>query len=592
MFEAGSIIAKLGLDTTPFATGINKAVGLAEGMGSRIGNVFKQIGIGALRKIGEEITDVVGHIAARIGETMESIDVAGKAANQLGITTERFTGLSYAADLAGVNSQEFAQTLRIMVNNLADAAVGAGNAQGTLKELGLDVKALVDASPDEALFKIADALNAIDNPAQRVQAMMNIFGKQAGPELANLLASGSDGMQKMIDRAKELGVAVTDVDFQKVQAANDALNEAGKVIQGVLNQAVVQLAPYIKGLADEFTKAATAGGGFGRYAIAAVEGVAQAIAAASDYANLFSVAWNALTAIVLSGGLQSIKTIDYIGSSVVQLLNTLPGVKVEWVDTFSVIASSLEGDIKAALDATDEAMQNFVDGKNSKAVTEFFDRIKASAQKGAEEAANGAANMRGAFKGVGDAAREQLKKIEDAMADLQKQIDQFGLSDMEKSILDFASMTGVTDEQLDKFIEKAQKLESLQKDAEKEKEWKDKLDAFKQSIETPLDAFNKQMDFLQEALGRGDITSSQFDLGAAKARKDAFGEDKLPALVKAGSAEAFAAQFDAQKRTEDNPVAIARDQKKLAEKTLAVMKDVRDELRDLNEGGDIWDGVF
>lgn len=197
------------------------------------------------------------------------------------------------------------------------------------------------------------------------------------------------------------------------------------------------------------------------------------------------------------------------------------------------------------------------------------------------------------FKKIADAAAEAAKKVKDAMDDMQKQIDQFGMTDIEKKIADFSSMPNNTKEQIDAYIEAASKLRGLKaseflkdmekdlrqfsmsefdkqrdnirnnkdlNDAEKQraldivddrekrsqqKDFDDRVKKFAESVKTPMQQFTEQMDFLQDALAQGKITEQQFDLGARKAREDAFGEQKLPALIRANSAESFAARYDA-----------------------------------------------
>ena len=87
-----------------------------------------------------------------------------------------------------------------------------------------------------------------------------------------------------------------------------------------------------------------------------------------------------------------------------------------------------------------------------------------------------------------------------------------------------------------------------------QKEFDDRIKSFAESIKTPMEKFTEQMDFIQEALSLGKITEKQFDLGASAARANAFGEEKLPSLIRSGSAESLAARYgDGRSVSQNNP---------------------------------------
>jgi len=619
--ELPGISTRIKIDTNPFKVGLGDAMNLAgkfatdvkgklSGLGEGAFGALQgaagagmqaagQVAIGALRKVGEEIVSVSATIARQVSETFTTIDAIGKSANSFGMAVEQYTALGFAAKQANIDQAALSQSMRVMTNNLADAAMGAGQAGKAIEKMGLDSLSLVNASPDEAFKKIADGLKSIQNPMERTQVAMDIFGKQAGPGLMNLLASGSEGIQKQMDRAKALGVTFNDIDFQKVQAANSSLAEVGATIQGALQQGAIALAPYIEDLTKRFTEAAIAGGGFGQYAVSAVEAVAKAIAVTADYVGLYITGWQleaAVFAVVVSDAL---KGIDAIGSALVKLINLIPGVNIAWTDSVKYLSEGFDERAKELMDSGMQGWADFNNSKYSTAVTKFFNDIKTASQQNAEEAAKNANKMGGAYNGMGEEAVKQIQKIDDALAEMNKKISQFGMTDLEKQMDDFAKMAGNTKEKIDAFNQAAKEfgrlkagefLKDMEKDLrqfgmnefdkqrdnirnnrdlndtekqramgivdqrEKQSQMKDfdaKVKNFAESIKTPMEKFTEQMDFLQEALALGKITEQQFDLGAGKARADAFGEEKLPALIRSGSAESFAARYDAGRPKSD-----------------------------------------
>ena len=113
-------------------------------------------------------------------------------------------------------------------------------------------------------------MNDVANQGDRVRLAMKLFDSE-GVALVNTLRLGSEGLTDINARMEAYGVTLSRVDAANVEQANDAMAEIGLIVKGVTNQLAVQLAPIIAGIAQEFSGAALATGGFSKHIATAIE---------------------------------------------------------------------------------------------------------------------------------------------------------------------------------------------------------------------------------------------------------------------------------------------------------------------------------
>ncbi len=186
---------------------------------------------------------------------MRRIDALAKAADKLGMTTEALVGLQHAAKLTGIEQNTLNMALQRMTRRVAEAGIGMGEAQGALKELGLEAQEMVRLAPDEMFMKIAGAIKGVESPANRLRLAFKLFDSE-GAELVRTLDLGEDGLRGMAAQAKRMGLAVTRDMARGVEKANDALTVFKGSIDGLTNSLVVKLSPAIEHWAIGATNAA------------------------------------------------------------------------------------------------------------------------------------------------------------------------------------------------------------------------------------------------------------------------------------------------------------------------------------------------
>lgn len=167
-------------------------------------------------------------------------------AQTLEVSTGTLQAWQYAGQQVGLEADKMGDIFKDVSDKVGDfAATGGGEAADLFENLNLNVKELQRLSPDQQILKIAEAVNQLEDPSQRTFYFESLADEMS--RLGPLLANGAVGLRQQMQAARELGVAMDDVDVTKAVAANQAIIQLGGAVEGVSNQLVADLGP---GLAD------------------------------------------------------------------------------------------------------------------------------------------------------------------------------------------------------------------------------------------------------------------------------------------------------------------------------------------------------
>lgn len=141
-----------------------------------------------------------------------------------------------------------------MVRTIGEASLGNKSAEKSLNQIGLSAEKLKSLSPDQQFTKIAEEISKIQNPAQRLAATMDIFGK-GGAGLVNALSGGAEGLAKAQREAEKLNLTLSRADAAKVEAMNDSVGRLQSSFKGAFQQFAIGLAPAITNFGNSGTSA-------------------------------------------------------------------------------------------------------------------------------------------------------------------------------------------------------------------------------------------------------------------------------------------------------------------------------------------------
>ena len=176
-------------------------------------------------------------------------DQFDKMTLRTGLSTQALSEYAHAAEMCGASISDVEGAMRSMAAQLVAAQNGSSRAQKAFSILGLSVDAIAGRSPEEQFDAIARAISSIEDPTQRAGAALKIFGS-AGTSLLPLFAQGPDGLAKLRDEARELGVSI-DGETAKLGAAfKDSMTRLRASVQGLGLAVSKLLTPYLVELAN------------------------------------------------------------------------------------------------------------------------------------------------------------------------------------------------------------------------------------------------------------------------------------------------------------------------------------------------------
>ena len=159
---------------------------------------------------------------------LESIDATNKLAESVGVGVEEFQRLEFAAGQSGVGSRKLSMALKGLNARLLQVKqTGTGDAKIALDDLGLSLDQLEGKTATEKFAVISDALKGVSDDATRSALSARLFGEQAGPALANLLAQGGDGIRELASQAQVLTEDQADAATEFVDRFGEMKNEVG-----------------------------------------------------------------------------------------------------------------------------------------------------------------------------------------------------------------------------------------------------------------------------------------------------------------------------------------------------------------------------
>lgn len=251
-----SLMVTLGADTAAFQQDMGKAgqtaktefekiTDGAKAMGAALAAAFTLDAIkdGVLQAV--NFADAMGDMAARTGQSVESL-----------------TAMGYAAQFSGSSVETYSAGIEKLSDNIASAAAGNDAAAQMFGRLGVSVR---DANgqirdSNQVLLDLADKVAAMQSPAEKTAAVMDLFGKSAGPELLQLLNQGKGGITALTVEAQKMGAVISTETADQAGQFNDALDRAKIASNGLYLSIAKEILPVLNNFSSKATDAATSGG--------------------------------------------------------------------------------------------------------------------------------------------------------------------------------------------------------------------------------------------------------------------------------------------------------------------------------------------
>lgn len=249
-------------------TGENQVGDAAQEMGSDVDEGgskmegFKTVLGGVGTVLGGVVTGILAVGAAAVatvglmgGLVFSSAEAAGGLVDlsaKTGISVERLQELDFISHQIGVSLDTITGAQSRLVRSMASSADGTGEQAKSFDTLGIKVKdAQGNLRDTQTVFaETLDALSKIENPAERDALAMSLFGKSA-QELNPLIKTSADEMERLTDKAHEMGAVMSDEDVAALEAFDDTLASLQSGLKGTLGTLATAFLPGFQSVFDQ-----------------------------------------------------------------------------------------------------------------------------------------------------------------------------------------------------------------------------------------------------------------------------------------------------------------------------------------------------
>jgi len=249
MATVGEVTIKLGGD----AAGFLRTIG-------NVGNSLTSVA-GTIVKAGGLITAAFAGIGGiGLGVFVNQVSNLGDellaTSQKTGFSVESLSALRLAAKLNNAEFGELTTGIRLMQRNLANADEEGQAAQKTLVDLGFTTAQISAGMKDGQGFleSFAQKIAVIEDPAKRVQAAMDVMGRQGANLIPLLLDIADRGMAGIRRESDQLGATFSTKLAVASDRFRDNMDKLGAALNGLKVTIIGPVVTALAALTEQFLK--------------------------------------------------------------------------------------------------------------------------------------------------------------------------------------------------------------------------------------------------------------------------------------------------------------------------------------------------
>lgn len=576
----GSLTLDLILKMGGFEQGMDKAARLTDKRMREMEARAKKFGV----VIGAAVASAAVAAAAGVKSAIDYADQLNDMNQRLGVSAEALSGWAYAAKQSGTDIDALGIGLKKLAKNMAEA-LDPKSQQGMLFDaLGVSVKDAEGRLRDveDVLPEIASKFKDLDNATQESALAMDLFGK-SGTDLLEFLNQGSDGLETLRQRARDLGVELDGNTLQAADQFNDTLADIKTISEGLFAQLARELLPSLQRVAELFRETAQEGTKAGT-ALGSVGSFADSLVTYLEKANSIGAGTVEMLSAIASGSVQALKGLGtFLFADTSRGIDQIMGAAGA-ADTaynrafkdkpdFSNVKGSPKQAVFAGIDADPAGLFKKTAAEAAKARAEA-DKLAESLGRvygGGDSKSKGGSKSKSVKDNAEDAAKALKEQVE-AVIRARSEFDSMA-----------ASLSGPLAEAAYRFSVEQQRLNDLAKEGEVDTATLAKAQAdLRKEYDLNVEAIKKQLDPLGQLLAELEFENSL--LGMTNA------ERMLAIDTRGMDAEAIAGQTEALGKLRD---AYANGEQ--MREQIGLMDEFRDSVgglfEDIASGKNAWDSV-
>lgn len=402
MTMIGSISAKITADDTEFLAAMGRvktSLSSQAGQLRNSANNYAKWGAAAAAAAAVAGAAIVKSTANNIRELKTFSQVSNTS-------TQDFQKMAYGAKTMGIEQDKLADILKDVNDRVGDFGATGGGAMADFftniaPKVGVTYENFKKLSGKDALQLYVSSLEKANLSQADMTFYMEAMASDS-TQLLPLLRDNGKAFAAMAKEADDLGLVLSDIDVAKAAAAAEQMGKLEFIMGSAAQQATVELAPVIIGLATHLTEAAKEAGGFGKVFFNAIDSAVSVIGVFADgirginvIIEGLNVAFWGLAHVVNLAMKSAFEGIDSFINGVKESINgviqgaNLLGAEMDLLQTgSSSITQYLQGEANASKKSFDEAANSLhnlaMQEMPSDAMKRWVEEARASANEVAE----------------------------------------------------------------------------------------------------------------------------------------------------------------------------------------------------------------
>ena len=356
------LAVELTLEGAKFTTELSRALSLTEKMSnqftvnfSRMAKELEHVGkiaAGVGIALGAAVATGIGAMAV---QAFEAGDKLNKMADRLGVSVEWLQKMDWVARQTGTSLETVTSSFRFLGRAMVEAEDPASKQAILFKQLGLSLSDLKNMKQEDMFTAVADALSKVGDQSQRTTAMMTLFGRGAA-EMGLLIKGGAEKMEELKKQINDTGTVLGKQDYNKLEAAADALELMEQYGKGVAKVIGAELSPVVVQLVNDFTKNENAIDNVRDAMKWLVDNTLKGLAVMIDTVHIFGIAWAFVKASVASLSVVIYELKDsfswifgWVGERAGMFGDALQAEFNKWAATFEMLWVGLKGVVQLTM---------------------------------------------------------------------------------------------------------------------------------------------------------------------------------------------------------------------------------------------------
>lgn len=201
-------------------------------------------------------TAAAAGLAVLAKRAIDAADKIAKTADSIGISTDALQEYRVAADLSNVSTEALDGAFQAFTKRIGELRAGTGTLLEFLKKMDPAFAGLVRraGSTEQALDLLVRKIAELPNQADKAALAAAAFGRSAGVDMTNLVRGGTQALEDMRRKARDLGLVMREDLLRNAETTKDQLTLLATVIKTKVTVEILKLAPEIGRLAERFTE--------------------------------------------------------------------------------------------------------------------------------------------------------------------------------------------------------------------------------------------------------------------------------------------------------------------------------------------------